>query len=249
MSDITLYKGDCLVEMNKIADKSVDMILTDLPYQVTQNSWDNIIPFDEMWKQVNRVIKDDGCICFFCDGMFQAKLMLSNEKMWRYNLVWNKVLSSGFLNANKMPLRSHEEIAVFYKNPPTYNPQKTKGKPLHGRGNNLEGRKFNNYGEVKKLVDNEGCTDKFPISILTFSKRHASIMLHPTEKPIPLLEYLIKTYSNKGETILDFTMGSGSTGVACCITKRNFIGIELDENYFEIAKKRIEESNTDLFDL
>lgn len=151
MSEITLYKGDCLVEMNKITDKSIDMILTDLPYGTTQNSWDNVIPFDKMWEQVNRVIKDNGCICFFCDGMFQAKLMLSNEKMWRYNLVWNKVMSSGFLNANRMPLRSHEEIAVFYKNLPTYNPIKTKGKPLPSRGNKLEGRKFNNYGEVKKI--------------------------------------------------------------------------------------------------
>ena len=250
MAEITLYKGDCLIEMNKINDKSVDMILCDLPYQVTQNSWDIIIPFDEMWKQVNRVIKDNACICFFCDGMFQAKLMLSNEKMWRYNLVWNKVLCSGFLNANKMPLRTHEEISVFYKSLPTYNPQKTRGKPLHGMGQKFKTtvRKNNNYGKIDTCknpsIDREGDTDKFPISILTFPRKASCNMIHPTEKSVELLQYLIKTYTNENETVLDFTMGSGSTGVACKFTNRNFIGIEKDDIYFEIAKQRIENPET-----
>jgi DNA modification methylase len=238
MSDVKLYKGDCLVEMNKIADKSVDMILCDLPYGTTQNKWDSIIPFNKLWEQYNRIIKDNGAIVLFCDGLFQAKLILSNESMWRYNLVWNKVLSTGFLNANRMPMRIHEEISVFYKNLGTYNPQKFKGNPLHGRGSGKNFNTFNCYG-VHSFVDNAGNTDKYPVSILEFQKPHPSKGLHPTEKPTDLLEYLILTYTNENETILDNCMGSGSTGVAAVNTNRNFIGIELDDNYFSIAEDRI----------
>ena len=239
MCEITLYHGDCLIEMNKINDKSVDMILCDLPYGTTQNKWDDVIPFDKMWKQYNRVIKDNGAIVLFCDGLFQAKLILSNEVNWKYNLVWNKILSTGFLNANRMPLRSHEEISVFYKNQCTYNPQMTKGEPLHGKGNNKNVEKFNCYGRYN-FVDNAGNTDKFPVSILNFQKPHPSKGVHPTEKPVDLLKFLIKTYTNENETVLDNCMGSGSTGVACKFTNRNFIGIEKDDKYFEIAKQRIE---------
>lgn len=242
MAEITLYKGDCLIEMNKINDKSVDMILCDLPYGTTQNKWDSIIPFDDMWKQYNRVIKDNGAIVLFCDGLFQAKLILSNEVNWKYNLVWNKILSTGFLNANRMPLRSHEEISVFYKNQCTYNPQMTKGEPSHGKGNN-KNIKNNCYGHFN-FVDNAGNTDKFPVSILNFQKPHPSKGVHPTEKPVDLLKFLIKTYTNENETVLDNCMGSGSTGVACKFTNRNFIGIEKDDIYFEIAKQRIENPET-----
>lgn len=246
-----LLHGDCLEKMKDIQDKSIDMILCDLPYGTTQNPWDSIIPFEPMWKQLNRIIKDNGAIVLFCDGLFQAKLILSNEKMWRYNLVWNKVLISGFLNANKMPLRSHEEISVFYKKLPTYNPQKTKGNPLHGMGNKFKytERKNNNYGKINSCrnpsSNRMGDTTKYPKSILKFERKSSAKMLHPTEKPIPLLEYLIKTYTFENETVLDFTMGSGSTGVACVNTNRNFIGIELDDKYFEIAKNRIESAIKD----
>lgn len=245
MSKITLWKGDCLEKMKDIQDKSIDMILCDLPYGTTQNSWDIIIPFDKLWEQYNRIIKDNGAIVLFCDGLFQAKLILSNEKMWRYNLVWNKVLTSGFLNANKMPLRNHEEISIFYKKLPTYNPQKVIGNFCHKRGKSKS--TLNNYGNYEG-VETEGNL-KYPKSILTFKKKSSSTMIHPTEKPIELLQYLIKTYSNENDTVLDNCMGSGSTGVASLSCNRNFIGIELDDKYFEIAKDRIEKAQESIFDL
>ena len=242
-----IYNEDCLERLKSIPDKSVDCIITDPPYGTTHCKWDSVIPLDKMWEQLNRIIKDNGAILLFCDGMFQAKLMLSNEKLWRYNLVWNKVLTSGFLNASKMPLRAHEEISVFYKKLPTYNPQFSEGKPLHGMGKHLKQTKNSNYSLVDATKNpsakRAGDTKKYPISILTFSKNHPSICVHPTQKPTDLLEYLIKTYTNENETVLDFTMGSGSTGVACMNTNRNFIGIELDEHYFGIAKERITEAD------
>ena len=242
---IQLYKGDCLEVMKQIQDKSVDMILCDLPYGQTQrNKWDVIIPFNPLWEQYKRIIKDNGVIVLFANGMFTAELMLSNKSMWKYNLVWNKVLPSGFLNAKKMPLRSHEDICIFYKKSPIYNPQMTLGKECHSRGNvigkNQEDFSRNtNYGSFV-AVQTEGNL-KYPKSIITYQKPHPSITIHPTQKPVALLEYLVKTYTNEGDTVLDNCMGSGSTGVACIRTNRNFIGIELDENYFNIAKERIEQ--------
>lgn len=238
-----LLQGDCLELMAKIPNKSIDMILCDLPYQRTQNQWDIMIPIDKLWEQYNRIIKDNGCIALFADGMFMAELMMSNKKMWKYNLVWDKVLPSGFLNANRMPLRSHEEICIFYKKQPTYNPQKVKGKPNHSKGKPKECEN-NNYGDFEFVDNSKELGDmKHPVSILKFSKPHPSVSVHPTQKSVEVCEWLIKSYTNEGELVLDNCMGSGSTGVACLNTGRNFIGMELDEKYFNIAKERIENIN------
>ena len=198
-----------------------------------------------MWYSYERIIKDNGCIALFADGMFMANLMQSNKKMWRYNLVWDKELTSGFLNANRMPLRSHEEICIFYKKLPTYNPQFTEGEPLHGMGKKFsqEKNKNNNYGDFDSCnnpsAKREGDTKKYPKSIIKFPRPASCVMVHPTQKPVELLEWLINTYTNKNETVLDNCMGSGSTGVACKNLNRDFIGIELEEKYFNIAKERI----------
>ena len=239
---MTLWHGDCLEMMKDIPDGSVDMILCDLPYGTTRNRWDIIIPFDELWEHYGRVIKKNGAIVLFSDGLFSVQLISSNTKLWRYNLVWDKMLASGFLNANKMPLRRHELISVFYKKPPTYNPQKTVGQQNHSKGRAKES-KNNNYGNFG-FVDNKDVLGelKHPTSILTFQKPHPSVSVHPTQKPVALLEYLVKTYTNEGETVLDNCMGSGSTGIACVNTGRNFIGIELDKGYYDIAEKRIHEA-------
>lgn len=243
MNDITLLHGDCLELMASIPEASIDMILCDLPYQRTRNKWDVIIPFEPLWEQYRRIIKPNGAIVLFADGMFMADLMASNPSMWRYNLVWDKVLTSGFLNANKMPLRQHEEICVFYKKPPTYHPQKSKGAKSHSKGS---GRDYanNNYGSFN-FVDNAEAHGelKFPTSILKYQKPHPSKALHPTEKPVALCEYLIKTYTNPGDLILDNCMGSGPTGVSCVNTGRRFIGIELDPKHFETATNRITEAS------
>ena len=242
MENYQLINRDCLEEMKNISDKSIDMILCDLPYGTTKNKWDCIIPFDKLWEQYNRVIKDNGAIVLFGNGIFTAELIISNKKMWRYNLVWDKVLPSGFLNAKKMPMRNHEDVCVFYKKLPTYNPQMWIGEECHSRGNAIgksqkDFSRNTNYGDFN-AVETEGNL-KYPKSILTFSKPHPSISIHPTQKPVELLEWLIKTYTNEGETVLDNCMGSGSTGVACVNTNRKIIGIELDKDYFIIAKDRI----------
>lgn len=247
----TLIHGDCLVEMPHIPDKSVDMILCDLPYGALNKSnpntkWDSVIPFDKLWQQYERIIKDNGAIVLFAQGMFTAQLMMSNAKWWRYNLVWDKVLTSGFLNAKRMPLRSHEDICVFYKQLPTYNPQMLKGKPLHSRGIAYKGKELTNncYGSLGTTDDErKGSTSKYPTSIVRFPKPHPSISVHPTQKSVELCEWLIKTFTNEGDTVLDNTMGAGSIGVACVNTNRNFIGIELDRTYYDIAVERIHGNN------
>ena len=241
---IDIKQGDCLELMKEIPDKSIDMTLCDLPYGTTHNKWDIIIPFDLLWQEYNRIVKDNGAILLFAQGAFYCLLVNSNLKMFKYDLVWNKKLKSGFLNANRMPLRQHEQIAVFYKKLPTYNPQFTEGKPLHSKGTSYKDKEptNNNYGLFcNKDDERAGSKQKYPSSILEFQKPHPSKAIHPTQKPVVLLEYLIKTYTNEGETVLDNCMGSGSTGVACINTNRNFIGYELDEKYFEIAKERLNE--------
>lgn len=248
---VELIHGDCLVEMKNIPDKSIDMILCDLPYEVLNKgnknaSWDRLLPFDQLWEQYNRIIKDNGAIILFAQGMFTAQLMMSNPNMWRYNLIWDKILTSGFLNAKRMPLRSHEDILVFYKSLPTYNPQMTIGEPLHSKGISYKDKELTNncYGDMKGTDDlRKGSTEKYPKSIVRFQKPHPSCAVHPTQKSEELCEYLIKTYTNEGETVLDNCMGSGTTGVAAIKTNRNFIGIELDDEYFNIAKKRISNVN------
>lgn len=240
---INLYNADCLEKMKEIPAKSIDMILCDLPYGITKCEWDKKIDLKQMWVQYERIIKDNGVICLFAQTKFFYELIKSNEKLFRYDLIWDKVLVTGFLNANKQPLRQHEQIAVFYKKQPKYNPQMKQGKPLHGRGKmeTYQIKKNNVYGTFYKTPDlRKGSIEKYPTSILQFQKLHSSQMLYPTEKPIQLLEYLIKTYTNKKDTVLDNCMGSGTTGLACKNTNRNFIGIEIDKKAFEIAKKRLE---------
>jgi len=241
-----IYNEECLEGMLKLDDNSVDMILCDLPYgQTARNKWDTVIPFKELWEQYNRVIKDHGAIVLFANGMFTADLMLSNKKNWKYNLVWDKVLPSGFLNAKRMPLRGHEDICVFYKRPPTYNPQMIEGTPCHSRGKAVgksqeDYSNNTNYGKLDTVgIDKEKGNLKYPKSILSFQKPHPSKTIHPTQKPVECLEWLIKTYTNKGDLILDNCMGSGSTAVGCINTNRNFIGFEMDETYYDLAQQRI----------
>lgn len=213
--------------MRNIPDKSVDMILCDLPYGVTHNKSDVVIPFEPLWEQYNRIIKDNGVIVLFAQGVFYIDLVNSNRKMFRYDLVWDKQLATGFLNANRMPLRRHEQIAVFYKKLPTYNPQFSIGEPSHSKG--------------LLFADREDSTQKYSTSILSFQKPHPSVAKHRTEKPIELLRYLIRTYTNENETVLDNCMGAGSTVISAILENRNAVGIEIDKTYFDVAKKRIEE--------
>lgn len=240
-----IYNEDCLQGMNRLPDKSIDMILCDLPYGKTHNKEDKPIPFEPLWKEYKRIIKDNGAILLFGQGTFYVDLVNSNRKMFRYDLMWNKVLTSGFLNANKMPLRQHEQVAVFYKKLPTFNPQFSQGKPLHSKGISYKDKQIKNQNYNKFAVTDDsrkGSTEKYPTSILQFAKPHPSISKHRTEKPVALLEYLIKTYTNEGDVVLDNCMGSGSTGVACINTNRDFIGFELNNSYFDIAQKRIAEA-------
>lgn len=222
--------------MKQIPDKSIDMILCDLPYGTTRNKWDIVISFEDLWGGYSRVIKNNGCIALFCDGLFMADLMKSNMKMWRYNLVWDKQRGSDFLNANVKPLKSHEEIAIFYKKKPTYNKQVWYSTPYKMTKN---GSLSNNYGDRGVAYTESLDGARNPLSILSYARDGSK--LHPTQKPVALCEYLIRTYTNEGDTVLDNCMGSGTTGVACKNTNRNFIGIEIGENYFNIAKERIGE--------
>ena len=237
-----LYKGDCLEVMKSIPDKSIDMILCDLPYntskrKTTWNTWDCEIDLEKLWKQYNRIIKDNGAIVLFAQGLFSAQLIMSNFKNYKYEWIWRKEQGTGFLNSKRMPLKNHEKILIFYKKQPTYNPQMREGTPY----TTTKGSKSSNYCSSDKIVTTNNNGERYPLTVLDFKRDKDK--LHPTQKPIGLLEYLIKTYSNEGEIIMDNTMGSGSTGVACMNTNRRFIGIELDENYFNIAKQRIEEIN------
>jgi site-specific DNA-methyltransferase (adenine-specific) len=244
MTNFNFYLGDCIEVMGTIKDKSIDFICCDLPFGTSANPKDIVIPFDNLWQHYERIIKDNGCIALFSQGVFYVDLVNSNRKLFRYDLMWNKVLTTGMLNANRMPLRQHEQIAIFYKKLPVYNPQFTEGNPLHSKGRKIYNADYTiknqNYGKFKVSDDSRaGETKKYPTSILTFAKPHPSIAQHRTEKSIPLLEYLIKTYSNENETVLDNCMGSGTTAVACKNTNRKFIGIEIDEYYFNLSKKRI----------
>lgn len=236
-----IYLGDCLEVMNNIENETIDMILCDLPYGVTNNKQDIIIPFEKLWQQYERVIKSNGAIVLFAQGMFYIDLVNSNKKLFRYDLIWDKQLTSGFLNANRQPLRQHEQIAVFYKKQPTYNPQFSIGKPSHSKGYKKD-HKNNNYGKYEEINNTDITnTNKFPTSILSYQKTHPSKANHPTEKSVELSMYLIKTYSNEGDLILDNCIGSGTTAIACVNTNRDYIGIELQQKYFDIANKRISE--------
>lgn len=237
---IKLYLGDCLELMQKIPEKSIDLILCDLPYgQKSRNSWDKPIPFEPLWKQYLRIIKDNGAIVLFANGMFTAKLMQSQSKYWRYNLIWEKSQPTGFLNAHKMPLRCHEDICVFYKRLPTYNPQMSQGhkRKVSSAQSKRNCKMSSDYGKYN--FTSYDSTERFPRSVLKFPKDTQQSSEHPTQKPVALLEYLIKTYTNEGDTVLDNCMGSGSTGVASVNTNRDFIGMEKEQNIYISASKRI----------
>ena len=243
MASIDLYNGDCLEVMKNIADKSVDMILCDLPYGTTACKWDSIIPFEPLWKQYNRIIKDNGAIVLFGSEPFSTELRHSNLSMFKYDWIWDKVKPNGHLVAKHRPMQRNENISVFGKGKINYYPiMVDRAKP----------KKSKEYSRTEimggNITDNEGKTlnKKYPQNILVYSNASQKNKLHPTQKPVELLEYLIKTYTQEGEIVLDNCMGSGSTGVACVNTNRRFIGIELDKNYFDIAEKRIENAKCEV---
>lgn len=246
IDNLTLYNGDCLQIMPTLPDKSVDLVLTDLPYGCLNKGnkhaqWDKEIDLDALWAELLRVAKPNAAIVLFGQGLFSAKLMMSRQELYRYSLVWDKVRTTGFLNANKMPLRQHEDILVFYRELPTYNPQLIEVVPslrTHSRSGKSKPNSNSCYGNMKQSPqDGQSCM-KYPTSILRFPKKHKD-WVHPTEKDVTLLEYLILTYSNRGDCVLDCTMGSGSTMVACANTNRKGVGIELMSEYYNIAVKRV----------
>lgn len=241
---IDLRQGDCLEVMKTIPDNSVDMILCDLPYGTTACKWDNIIPFEPLWEQYNRIIKDNGAIVLFGSEPFSSNIRVSNLKAYKYDWVWNKKLAGNGILAKKQPLKIHENILVF--NTTKYYPQMEKGKYRRKMTGGLNTNKTHILNNSKTIQPEYKNDLYYPKSIQEFSVANLRKgRLHPTQKPVDLLEYLIKTYTNENEVVLDNCMGSGSTGVACVNTKRNFIGIELDENDFNIAKERIKKAVED----
>ncbi|PZL70113.1 cytosine methyltransferase [Enterococcus plantarum] len=232
-----IYNMDCLVGMQQIPDKSIDMILCDLQYGTTQCRWDIVIPFDELWKQYNRIIKDNGAIVLFGSEPFSSHLRLSNIKNYKYDWVWDKVKGTGFLNAKRQPMRNHEFVHVFYKKQCTYNPQKTTGHKLKQsyRSKNLQ---TDVYGEMQKDYTYSS-TERYPRSIQVFSTDTQNSSLHPTQKPVAWCEYLIKTYTNEGEVVFDGCSGSGTTAVAAINTNRKFICMEKEKEYFDKSVERI----------
>lgn len=239
-----LFLGDCLSLLPNIPDSSIDMILADPPYGTTQCKWDSIIPLEPMWEQLKRIIKPNGAIVMTASQPFTTTLISSNMKMFKYCWVWDKGVGVNFFHVKKQPLKVTEDVCVFYNKQATYNPVMAKReKPIKKSNNNV--------GESSGYFIDEQCDkyvgrvyeEAYPSVILKFSTRSSgSRGLHPTQKPVALMEYLIKTYTNEGETVLDFTMGSGTTGVACIKTGRGFIGIEMDSDIFQVAKERIANS-------
>ena len=243
MTNCHIKQGDCLELMKDIPDGSVDMILCDLPYGTTACKWDVIIPFEPLWEQYRRVIKMGGAVALFCKQPFTSLVVQSNLDWWRYELIWQKEKGTDFGHANHKPLNAHENIEIFYNKQPTYNKQMLKGTPYTKKNNrNNDKTDLNFSSDNSGIWVNKG--ERTPVSVLKFARDniHKGKNLHPTQKPVKLLEWLIKSYTNEGETVLDNCMGSGSTGVACVNTNRNFIGYELDEEYFKIAKERIEKA-------
>lgn len=256
MENIKLLKGDCLEVMKSIPDKSIDAIITDPPYGTTACKWDSVIPFDLMWEQLNRIIKSNKAIVLFSSQPFTSALVMSNPKMFKYEWIWEKDNGTNFASVKYQPFRVVENILVFGDFPITYTPKETKcfnpqmeiGKPYTCKSGNQTNdsaiiRQGSRENMSSYLTENKG--ERYPRNIIKINRDKNKV--HPTQKPIALLEYLIKTYTNENETVLDFTMGSGTTGVACQNTNRNFIGIEMDNNYFEIAEKRIKENELKLF--
>lgn len=228
-----LMNADCLQAMCVIPGGSVDLILCDLPYGTTQNKWDSVIPFEPLWAEYWRVLKPNGAVVLTAQPPFDKVLGSSQVKFLKYEWIWEKYQGTGHLNAKKQPMKCHENILVFYREQCTYNPQMTEGKPY----TQASGRASENYGSQRQVVtENKG--ERYPRSVLKIA-HDKDVKVHPTQKPVALMEYLIRTYTNGGETVLDNCMGSGTTGVACKNTGRNFIGIERDPDYFKIASERI----------
>ena len=238
MPKIELIQGDCLEKMKDIPDGSIDMVLTDPPYGTTACKWDSIIPLEPMWEQLKRIIKPNGAIVMTASQPFTSTLVVSNLKMFKYSMVWKKSQSTGHLNAWRMPMRAHEDLVVFYNKPPTYNPELKDKDVANIRPVTRRTKKTDCYG-IHKLDAHRCPPDKtMPNSVLHYNNAQGTV--HPTQKPVALMEYLIKTYTNEGELVLDFTMGSFTTAIACLNTKRSFIGIEKDEHYFQVGKDRLE---------
>lgn len=230
-----LIHGDCLEAMKQIESKSVRLILCDLPFGMTQNDWDVKLPYESLWKEYKRIIMDNGAIILFAKGLFAAELMLSNSKMYRYKYTWVKNRATGHLNANKMPLQASEDLLVFYKKLPVYNSQKTSGhEPVHKFYTRHSGSNYNNADSCNV---GGGSTERYPIDVLYYPV--VSNPIHPTEKPVSLLEFLVKTYSNVGEMVLDNCSGSGSLAEACINTGRPYICIEKDTYFYELSLNRI----------
>lgn len=244
-----IYLGDCLDVMKNIPDGSVDMILADLPYGTTACKWDSIIPFEPLWEQYKRVVKASGSIVLFASQPFTSALVLSNAAMFKYCLVWEKEQAHSALNAKHQPLKVHEDIVVFSrasstyskKETMTYNPQMEIGKPYKSNKNKDGKHSFHGLISTKESTVNDGT--RYPKSVIGFNRDRG---LHPTQKPVALFEYLIRTYTNEGEAILDNVAGSGTTAIACINTNRNYILIEKDEHYYQVAKQRIEEHKSQL---
>jgi DNA modification methylase len=246
---IDLYKGDCLEVMKQIESGSIDAIITDPPYGTTACKWDSVIDFDLMWEQLNRIIKPNGAIVLFGSEPFSSALRMSNIKNYKYDWIWKKSHATGHLNSKKQPMRQHENISVFYKKQCTYNPQMVDKTYLDKRTKSGDNNEVNVYGDFNKVERQIPITKGYPKTIQYFATpfKGGEGGKHPTQKPVALMEYLIKTYTNENETVLDFTMGSGSTMVACQNTNRNGIGIEQDETYFNIAQDRVKQNEYKLF--
>lgn len=247
-SKIELFHGDCLEIMKNIPDNSIDMILCDLPYGTTACSWDTVIPFKPLWDHYNRIRKTNTAMVFTASQPFTTSLIASQMNLFRYEWIWEKHQGTNPLTSKIMPLKNHENVCVFYENKPTYNPVMAKGKPYAAFQTKNDKKIGEVYGDNKSVhVANSGT--RYPTTILKFAKRSSSagiepeINYHPTQKPVSLMEYFIKTYTNPGDTVLDNCMGSGTTGVACKSLNRSFIGIEIDEKYFNIAKNRIDNNS------
>ena len=241
MNELELWHGDCLEKMWNIADASVDMIFTDLPYGTTKCKWDSVIPLEPLWKHYRRIIKENGAIVLFAQTPFDKILGASNLEMLRYEWIWEKTQATGHLNAKKMPMKAHENLLVFYKKLPTYHPQMTEGhEPVHSYTKRISVQNNTElYGFMGREIRGGGETVRYPRSVLRFASDKQTSHLHPTQKPLALCEYMIRTYTDEGDLVLDSCMGSGTIGVACKNLNRRFIGIEKEEKYFEICKRRI----------
>lgn len=245
IGNATLYLGDCLEVMQTIPDGSVDMILCDLPYGTTACKWDTVIPFEPLWEQYRRIVKRNAAIVLTASQPFTSALVMSNPAEFKYGWVWEKSKASNFLLARKQVLKAHEDVVVFSQGTPSYFPQMVEGKAFKGAGRSKKGSNWEGVNHVPndtKRADNNGT--RFPRSVQYFATAESEKIgaLHPTQKPVALMEYMIRTYTNEGETVLDNCMGSGTTGVACANTCRRFIGIEKEVRYFDIACRRIEDA-------